>query len=254
MLRYIAHLVLNPLTIFWVVLLLGLVLRKKRARLSSILLLVAFLWLALLSTPLLPRLLASSLEDKYTPLLDPSHLATDPAIHIVVLGAGHTSDPRLPFNNQLSQVALGRLVEGIRLHQQLPDSKLVLSGYSREGIVHTHAEVLERTAVMLGVEENALLLLKTPSNTEEEARHYAEKYGKAARLILVTSALHMPRAMLHFQQAGLKPIAAPTNHRIKKDALSKPFSLRPSAKHLKIMSAVMHEYGGLAHAWWTYRK
>lgn len=253
MIRYIAHLIFNPVVIFWGLFLVGLLLRKKIKRLSSVLLLIAFVWLALLSTPPLPRWLASSLEDQYVPLLDPSYLETDTAIHIVVLGAGHTSDPRLPFNNQLSQVALGRLVEGIRLHQQLPGSKLVLSGYSREGIVHTHAEVLEQTAVMLGVEKNALLLLKTPRNTEEEAKHYAQKYGKADRLILVTSALHMPRAMLHFRRAGLNAVAAPTNHRIKKDALYQPFSLQPSAKNLKLMSAVMHEYGGMIHAWWRYR-
>ena len=70
-----------------------------------------------------------SLERSYPPLTDLNSLSNDIDVHIMVLGSGHTSDPALPANNQLSHNALGRLAEGIRLHRLLPGSKLITSGW-----------------------------------------------------------------------------------------------------------------------------
>lgn len=47
---------------------------------------------------------------------------------IVVLGGGVVSDTRLLANNQSLCSSLARLVEGIRIHNNLKGSKLILSG------------------------------------------------------------------------------------------------------------------------------
>lgn len=210
---------------------------------ATYLLLVALLWLALASTPPLPTLLVESLENQYTPLLQAPSFSLP--THILVLGGGHVSDERLPPNDQLSEQALSRLVEGIRLHRLIPGSKLALSGYSRPGITPSHAEVMAQTAIILGVNPQDTVLVTTPHNTRQEAIDYKEMFGTGYSLILVTNALHMPRAMMHFRIAGLSPTAAPTNHFIKWDRLSSRFSLRPSSGNLKRMNAALHEYVGL---------
>jgi len=56
---------------------------------------------------------------------------------------------------------------------------------------------------------------KKPENTQQEAEQYKLLFGDSAQLILVTSALHMPRTMFLFQKEGLYPVATPTNHLIK---------------------------------------
>jgi hypothetical protein len=46
---------------------------------------------------------------------------------IVVLGAGFNADDYLPANSRVSSAYLVRLIEGVRIHRQLPDSRLVVS-------------------------------------------------------------------------------------------------------------------------------
>lgn len=240
--RSLAYLLLQPLSVFWLLLIPIPFIRKKHSRLATYLLLIALLWLALASTPPLPTLLVESLERQYEPLLQaPSFHSPS---HILVLGGGHVSDERLPPNDQLSEQALSRLVEGIRLHRLIPGSKLVLSGYARPGIPITQAEVLAKTAISLGINPKDTLMVTTPHNTRQEAIDYKKKFGSVNSLLLVTNAIHMPRAMMHFKRAGLAPTPAPTNHFIKWDRLSSRFSLRPSSGNLKRMNAALHEYVG----------
>jgi len=71
-------------------------------------------------------ILLRSLENKYPPLINLQKV--DDVKWVVVLGGGHTSDPELPVTDQISKSSLSRLVEGIRIHRNLPGSKLILSG------------------------------------------------------------------------------------------------------------------------------
>ena len=64
--------------------------------------------------------------------------------------------------------------------------------------------------------------------------------------LLVTDAIHMPRAMLLFQKAGQKPIAAPTNHLVKSKQKQDISDWGPSALNIEKMEYAMHEIFGLA--------
>lgn len=230
--------------LFWLLLVGSLFFFKKRRRVFTYLLIAALTWLALSSTPPLPKLLIKSLEWKYGPInLD--QIDTSQDVHILVLGGGHTSDDRLPATDQLSEGALKRLVEGIRLQRQLPNSQLILSGYSRESIQQSHAEVMAEAALLLGVNRQDTAVLTTPWNTMFEAIDYQKRYGNAYKLILVTSAIHMPRAMMHFRRAGLEPIPAPTNYIYKEDNLPNGFKILPASKNLTKMNRAIHEYVGM---------
>ncbi len=65
------------------------------------------------------------------------------------------------------------------------------------------------TAVALGIAPSDTLQSTIPHNTETEAFAYAQRFGTQTPLILVTSTLHMPRALFWFQQQGIAAIPAP---------------------------------------------
>ena len=242
-----------PLTIFWLILLVGLlflVLKLKRtAFLCGI---FSIIWLAMISFLFLPDLLARSFEKRYPPLLNFSQYNLKDSINILVLSAGYTSDKNLPPNDQLSLNSLGRLTEAIRLHRLLNTSQIVLPG-SVPGENVSEAEPFMKTALALGVNGNEIRPLGTPENTKMEAFDYTKKFGTKNTLILVTDAIHMPRAMFLFGKTGQKPIPAPTNHMVKSEWENGISAWFPASSNIAIMEYAMHEIWGLVYARLFYR-
>ena len=62
----------------------------------------------------------------------------------------------------------------------------------------------------LGVEESSIMYFPDARNTEEEAAMIAATGVK--RILLVTSAWHMPRAKMLFERSGFEVIPAPTDY------------------------------------------
>ena len=75
--------------------------------------------------------------------------------YVVVLGAGVSADNKIPPNAQLSITALARLVEGIRIHNALPQTRLVLSGGLMSNNV-SEAEAMAKTALSLGIDPHKI--------------------------------------------------------------------------------------------------
>jgi len=98
-----------------------------------------------------------------------------------------------------------------------------------------------------GVPANALRFADRARNTEEEAREVFQMLGAdegARRVLLVTSAWHMPRAKMLFEHAGLEVIAAPTDYEMHY-AAEEDFSLGellPGAEALWRNAAVIKEW------------
>ena len=236
-----------PLTFFWLIFLAGVLFYfLKHKRTSIVFGFFSVFWLAMISFPFLPDLLVRSLESRYPPLPEISKLNTNDSVYILVLGAGATDNKSLPANDQLSPVSMLRLLEGIRLTRLLPTSQLVLRG-SVSGENVSESEPFMQTAMALGVEENKIRLLGAPKNTWAEASEYTRKFGTNNTLLLVTDAMHMPRAMFLFQKAGQKPVPAPTNHLLKSNRRELSDCL-PSALNIYKMEYAMHEIFGLAWA------
>lgn len=186
----------------------------------------------------------SPLEYKYPPILDAQNIRT--VKWIVVLGGGHTSDPKLPVTSQIGKASLSRLVEGIRLHRELPQSKLILSGGSTFDPV-PNARILAEVAVAIGVKRDSLILEEVSRDTEDEARLIRGVVGKE-RFILVTSASHMPRSMALFKKLGMDPIPAPADHQVKRSHGISPGMFYPSAGNIEKAERAFYEYLGLAWA------
>jgi uncharacterized SAM-binding protein YcdF (DUF218 family) len=123
---------------------------------------------------------------------------------IAVLGGLGDADPNVPVTSHIFPDLMVRLIEGVRLHRQIPGSKLVLSGG------HFSSDGMAKMAEALGVSAEDILQLGEPLDTEAEGQEIAPIVGFQP-FILVTSASHMRRAMGLFQTRGLHPIAAPTD-------------------------------------------
>lgn len=203
------------------------------------------LWIFLLAFSPLPTWLVHRWERQHPALLNPPALQAPTTI--IVLGGGHTPDAQLPVNDQLSRRALGRVVEGVRLYRQIPGSRLVGTGYTDEGGM-PQGELLMQTAVALGVPTTDTLQIVQPHDTEAEARACAQKFSPGTSIILVTDAIHMPRALYWFRRAGLDPHPAPTNHYVRNSPQHVTYHFFPELGKLEMTRALFHEWAGLLYA------
>jgi len=232
---------IDPFNIFWLLLAVAFFAYFiKKMWFCRILVFTTAVWFLLISTPLIPIFLLSSLESRFVPVsvekLDHQSLE----YHIVVLGGGHGSSERLPVNSLLSDKALVRLNEGIRLHRQLPNSYLITSGYKGKTPV-SQAELLRQTAILLGVLEQRIMVQEEPHNTYTEAAVYFQRFAGENPVILVTSASHMPRALMEFKSFGVEVIPSPTNYQIKETHNIQWLGL-PSMRNIGYLKNAFYEY------------
>ena len=214
--------------------------KRKLARFLTGISIIIFL---LCSTAWLPDYLADKLERKYSPFMLQNSFSDTERVLIHVLGSGYTLDKRLPANAQIGQCALGRLAEGIRVHRLIKNSIIICSGYSSLGL-ETQAQVTKRAAIVLGVETNKLETLNTPTTTQEEAKELGRLYNKKSKIIIVTDAMHMPRAIKLFKAEGFDPIAAPTNYKVNEGPVQNSMRWWPSFDNINLMNMVIHEFMG----------
>jgi uncharacterized SAM-binding protein YcdF (DUF218 family) len=223
---------------------------SRRQRLGKILTTVAFALLLLLSYGPLPNALLRRIEGQYAPLA----LTVQPDANvpvslsgvkwIVVLGGGHSSDAKIPAVSNLYPGTLFRLIEAVKLHRRLPDTKLLLSG-SGLWRSDSEAEAMARVAEALGVERQSIVLEEKSNDTEDQARLIKPIIGDEPA-ILVTSAAHMPRAMALFKRAGMNPLPAPTDYKAV-DAEPMPRDYYPSPANLQKSEWAVYE--GLGSLW-----
>ncbi|MDF7761159.1 envelope biogenesis factor ElyC [Kosakonia cowanii] len=166
---------------------------------------VGWLMLLLLSIqPVADRLL-KPIEESY-----PTWHGSERVQYIVVLGGGYTWNESWAPSSNLIGNSLPRLNEGIRLWRANPGAKMIFTGAAAITNTVSTAEAGARVAESLGVPRSDIITLDQPKDTEEEAAAVKQAIGDAP-FLLVTSASHLPRAMIFFKHVGLKPLPAPAN-------------------------------------------
>ncbi len=246
--RDFISILIMPLTIFWLLIISAAVLfLVKRKKSSVFLIFTSLLWLLIITTRFISDRLVNRLENQYTPLVLTDSITGRYPVYIMILGAGYYADDRFTAIDRISANSLCRLAEGIRLQRLITGSKIVLSGdnTSEHG---NQAELMTRAAVSLGVQSSFIEKIGGARNTGDEASRFYSTFGNTGSLILVTDAVHMPRAMKLFRKAGLNPVASPTNHLIKKEPADNGFKRIPLADNIVNMEYAIHEYAGLL---WT---
>ena len=106
-------------------------------------------------------------------------------------------------------------------------------------------EVLAQRAISMGVRSDQILLTGVVVNTADEAGEVRAlmDLGGMNRVILVTSAFHMPRARMLFERAGIESFPYPTDFR-SSGGHSDWMSFIPSAEGLDRTSDAVREFIG----------
>jgi uncharacterized SAM-binding protein YcdF (DUF218 family) len=216
---------LLPVPLCLTLLAIGLVLLcfNRRVRLARGCLIAGTLLLALFSNKVASTWLVRPLEARYPAIPELTQNSPLPADliacrYVAVLGGGHSDTLGMPALSQLSPSSRARLLEGVRLVRALPDARLIVSGPAI-GENPSHAAVLARAAVSLGIDRKQILLIETARDTEEEAAA-VQSLTTATRVALVTSAWHLPRATALFRRAGVDVLPCPADFsaRVNRDA------------------------------------
>jgi uncharacterized SAM-binding protein YcdF (DUF218 family) len=166
-------------------------------------------------------------------------------MYVVVLGGGSSADDQLPISSQLSRPSLARLVEGIKVYRENSGSVLVLSGFGGKD-EKSNAEIMADVAMSLGVPDYDIIKEPLSRNTHEEALNIKKIVGTQP-FALVTSAAHMKRAMMLFEEQKTNPIPMPTDYLVKKGNGDVGIELPSSGGYLRAESAT-HEYLGILYA------
>jgi uncharacterized SAM-binding protein YcdF (DUF218 family) len=100
------------------------------------------------------------------------------------------------------------------------------------------------------VPETAIEVESESRTTRENCLRVKERFaGREPRVLLVTSALHMPRAMASCRGAGLVAIPAATDVEVVANTASGWLAWLPDAETLDASERAVKEYLGLAVYW-----
>ena len=154
----------------------------------------------------------------------------------VLLTSFATDDLSMPLSSRVGTSAAHRVLETLRLYADGEVTKILISGDA------TAASIMAELLVAAGVPNEVIAVDGGARSTIDSARR-AGDYVPSSRIILITSAGHMPRSINSFRDVGIEAIPAPTDHKMPRDPFSA--SMMPSAYHLEVSDLAIHEYAGL---------
>ena len=235
----------DPLVIA-VLLLVCALLAWKRRRLALELLIAAAALLLVFSSPIVAGALIHSLEDQYP---DPGLNAPTAQAVVVLGGTIHMPTDRHHLSGLVDPS--DRLLVAFRLYRAGKAPLVFCSGGNNP--IGSHAGQAAESAWMASLLEEwdvpaASVQVETGSiNTHENAvlSHQDLAPRGIHKILLVTTAMHMPRAAGSFRKAGFEVIPAPADFRTGWGEPSLPARLVPSAEGLVRSEAAMHEWLGI---------
>ena len=163
---------------------------------------------------------------------------------IVVLGDGTARLPRQSIVRP-SILAYSRILETIRLYDFAKQSghqcTILISGGDASGTGVTEADDYRAEMLQLGVADTDILLERRSLNTFQNAEFTEailreQQFDKS---FLVTSGLHLPRALLYFGYFRIYPTPCAA------DYIVPQMSILPIGYNLTIADLAAHEYIGI---------
>jgi uncharacterized SAM-binding protein YcdF (DUF218 family) len=207
---------------------------------------LAFAVLTASSMPVTSHFLVRNLESMYPPQVE------FPKASASVLLGGAGVPPLAPRIYPETGEAGDRILHAARLYRQKAAPLMVITGgkipFLKE-FEGSEAEVNEALLVELfDVPRSAIILESQARNTHDHApnvRSILQQRELPLDVIMVTSAMHMPRAAMVFESYGFTVYAAPTDFRADASFQKKAINYLPQAGALANTTAALHEYYGM---------
>jgi uncharacterized SAM-binding protein YcdF (DUF218 family) len=195
--------------------------------------------------------LARSLEWQYLPQDDP------PAADVIVLLGGGTRAAEYP--RLFTEVNEGgdRMMYAAQLYHLHKAPRILVSGGFIDwlGSDISEAEGMQEILGWLGVPAQDVVLEAISRNTYENAIYTRELLApEQRRILLVTSALHMPRSVLIFRKQGFEVIPAPVDYMVTQSEEESVrgggpgawlYHMLPTAENLDLSTRSLREYIGI---------
>lgn len=244
-----------PLGLAFILLIFALILRRnEKTRNILTVLSIVILWLS--STSLVSENLARSLEWRYFP---PKEI---PSADVIVVLGGGTEANVYPRSSVEINGAGDRVYYAARIYKEGKAPHILLSGGEitwMNSTSSTPAGEMAEILQFLGVPQDALWLENKSQNTRENAvfsKLILDEKG-IKKILLITSAAHMPRAVAVFQKLGIEVIPLPVDYSVtlidnslnKQDWLAQVFGLLPSVGNLSATTNALKEYFGVFTYW-----
>lgn len=182
-----------------------------------------------------------------------------PAAELIVILGGGTEPVDFPRQTPELNSAGDRVFYGAYLFHQGKAPRILLSGGRIEwmdNIPSTPASEMANILRVMGVPEDAILLEDLSLNTYENAVNSAAILRELGidRILLVTSAMHMPRSVALFEQQDITVIPAPTDFKVTQAGWNALFdsswqsyliNIFPDVGNLNQTTAALKEYIGM---------
>lgn len=244
-----------PLGLASVCLVVALVTLRKRPRIATTAIALSLTLLLLCSNAWVSKYLVRSLEWQNLP---PAQLPNAEAI--VVLG-GATKSPSPPrMMADLSEQG-DRVIYAAQLYRQNKAPLIVLSGgrIDWRGSGSPESADMANILTSLGIPAEALIQEPDSLNTYQNAVNVNKilENRRIGKVLLVTSALHMPRSLKIFQRQGINVIPAPTDFLVSEGDLQELgntpkaaiLNLLPDTYNLHLFTYALKEYVGSFIYW-----
>jgi len=242
-------LLLYPLGLACLLMIVTLVLMWKRDRWAPVPLIAALMILLLGSNGWIANALVRSLESQNIPQTEL------PAADAIVLLGGGTKPALAPRPGVDLSEEGDRVLYAAQLYREGKAPWVIASGGRIDWRRSGASEAADMAAILetLGVPPSAILQDSKSLNTYENAVNVRQILNEQQlhRVLLVTSAMHMPRSLSIFQRQKIEAIPAPTDFLVAKQDLQQPkkqtilLNLLPDAERLQKTTKAIKEYFGI---------
>jgi uncharacterized SAM-binding protein YcdF (DUF218 family) len=193
-------------------------------------------------TGILPHALATRLQRPF-PVKQPDQSSLRSSVCIIMLVEGSVSHPNAAERSP-SWISGSRVVMAAALHRAARSAgatcRIVIAGERTRSDLNSDASY-RRALRNLGVGDSEIIEEDQGLNTYQHARNISEivKAHPAEAVCLVTSALHLKRALLYFGAFGLRPDPFPS------DYIHVPRLLLPVGYNFAVADIALHQYIGI---------
>ena len=167
----------------------------------------------------------------------------------IVMGGASKS-----FNEESKRMVFGggidRIIQAVDLYHRKKVKKILLTGGSGYLLNPDFKEagLLKDVLVNMHIPDSDIIIENNSRNTYENAKFTAEllkskNYGN--RLLVITSALHMPRTLACFNKQGLTPHIFPVDNHASRLKGNPAELILPNAGCLDNWDLLLHEWTGL---------